>query len=68
MYANVQVHYRIVRKYLLTSHCRTTLEKWYTDKKEKKIFLINEEIQKGAVAVSYVRKGFLTYEEMRKYE
>ncbi len=39
----------------------------YTDKKEKKIFLIYKEIQSGAVAKSYMRKGFLIYEEMRKY-
>jgi hypothetical protein len=41
------------------------LEGPYTDKKENKIFLINKEIQSGAVAKSYIRKGFL-YEEMRK--
>jgi hypothetical protein len=40
--------------------------KLYTDKKENKIFLIYEEIQSGAVAKSYIRKGFLIYEEMRK--
>jgi hypothetical protein len=34
----------------------------YTDKKEKKIFLINKEIQNGSVAKSYRRKGFLIYE------
>jgi hypothetical protein len=39
----------------------------YTDKKEKKIFLIYKEIQMGAVAKSYMRKGFLIYEEMRIY-
>jgi hypothetical protein len=39
----------------------------YTDKKEKKIFLIYKEIQNGAVAKLYMRKGFLIYEEMRKY-
>ncbi len=39
----------------------------YTDKKENKIFLIYKEIQSGAVAKSYIRKGFLIYEEMRKY-
>ncbi len=39
----------------------------YTDKKENKIFLIYKEIQNGAVAKSYMRKGFLMYEEMRKY-
>jgi hypothetical protein len=31
----------------------------YTDKKENKIFLIYREIQSGAVAKSYMRKGFL---------
>jgi hypothetical protein len=39
----------------------------YTDKRGKKIFLIYKEIQIGAVAKSYMRKGFLIYEEMRKY-
>jgi hypothetical protein len=37
------------------------------DKKENKIFLISKEIQSGAVAMLYMRKGFLIYEEMRKY-
>jgi hypothetical protein len=31
----------------------------YTNKKENKIFLIYKEIQMGAVAKSYIRKGFL---------
>ncbi len=35
----------------------------YTDKKN---FLICKEIQSGAVAKSYMRKGFLIYEEMCK--
>ncbi len=39
----------------------------YTDKKENKIFLIYWKIQSGAVAKSYMRKGLLIYEEMRKY-
>jgi hypothetical protein len=39
----------------------------YTDKKENTIFLIYKEIQMGAVAKSYLRKGFLIYEDMRKY-
>ncbi len=40
---------------------------WYTDKKFKFSF-IYKEIQNGAVAKSYMRKGFLIYdEEMRKY-
>jgi hypothetical protein len=38
-----------------------------TDKKENQIFLIFKEIQSGAVAKSYMRKGFLIYEEMCKY-
>ncbi len=36
-------------------------------KKENNIFLIYKEIQMGVVARSYMRKGFLIYEEMRKY-
>ncbi len=40
----------------------------HTDKKENKIFLIYKDIQSGAVAKSYMRKGLLIqYEEMRKY-
>ncbi len=39
----------------------------HTDKKENKIFLICKEIQSGAVAKSYIRRGFLIYNEMRKY-
>jgi hypothetical protein len=38
-----------------------------TDKKENQIFLIYKEILSGAVTKSYMRKGFLIYEEMRKY-
>ncbi len=36
-------------------------------RKEKKIFLICMEIQKGSGAMSYMRKGFPIYEEMQKY-
>ncbi len=39
----------------------------YTDKLENLIFLMYKEIQNGAVAKSYMRKGFLLYKEMRKY-
>jgi hypothetical protein len=39
----------------------------YTDKKENPVFLIYKEIQSGAVAKSYMRKGFLIYGEMHKY-
>ncbi len=44
-------------------------EEWevYTDKKEKKIFLKYKEIQSGAIEKSYMRKGFLIYDEMHKY-
>ncbi len=35
----------------------------HTDKKENKIFLIYKEIQMGSGAKSYLRKGFLIYEE-----
>ncbi len=40
---------------------------FYTDKKENKIFLIYKEIHMGSGAKSYMRKGFLIYEEMRKF-
>ncbi len=40
---------------------------WRTLIKKKTIFQIYREIQNGAVAKSYMRKGFLIYEEMRKY-
>ncbi len=36
-------------------------------KKKIKFFLTYKEIQNRAVAESYMRKGFLIYEEMRKY-
>jgi hypothetical protein len=39
----------------------------HTDKKENQIFLIFKENQSGAVAKSYMGKGFLIYGEMRKY-
>ena len=39
----------------------------YTDKKENKKILHILGILNGAVAKSYMRKGFLIYEEMRKY-
>jgi hypothetical protein len=38
----------------------------YTDKKENKSFLIYKEIQMGSGAKSYLRKGFLIFEEMQK--
>ncbi len=36
----------------------------YTDKKEKKIFLIYKEIQNGAVAKSYMTNNLLIYGEI----
>ncbi len=45
----------------LINDCKSSLKK-----KEKKIFLINKEIQMEAVAKSFMRKGFLIYEERRK--
>ncbi len=46
--------------------CRSTgyTSSRHTDKKENQIFLICKEIQSEAVAKSYMRKGFLIYEEM----
>jgi hypothetical protein len=39
----------------------------YTDKKANKLFLVYQEMQMGSGAKSYMRKGFLIYEEMCKY-
>ncbi len=39
----------------------------HTDKNENQIFLIYKEVQNGSVAKSHMRKGFVMYEEMRKY-
>jgi hypothetical protein len=49
--------------------CRESFPLWggCTDKKENEIFLLYKEIQMRAVAKSYMRKGFLIYEKMRKY-
>ena len=44
-------------------HCKLL----YTDKKANQNFTIFKEIQSGAVAKSYMRKGFPIYEEMGKY-
>ncbi len=41
--------------------------KGFTDRKENEIFLKCKEIQMGLVAKSYMRQGFLIYEEMCKY-
>jgi hypothetical protein len=35
--------------------------------KKNEVYLIYKENQMGSVAKSYMRKGFLIYEEMRKY-
>jgi hypothetical protein len=51
----------------LTTHDRIKDESTYTDKKKIKFLFIYKEIQSGAVAKSYMRKGFLICEEMRKY-
>jgi hypothetical protein len=49
-------------------NCSLTLPSGpYTDKKDNHIFLIYKEIQNGAVAKLFMRKGFLIYEEMHKY-
>jgi hypothetical protein len=47
----------------VTKHLHTS----YTDNKENIILLIFKEIQKETVVKSYIRKGFLIYEEMRKF-
>ncbi len=37
-------------------------EKFHSDKKDNKIFLIYKKIQKGAVAKSYMTNGLLIYD------
>jgi hypothetical protein len=39
----------------------------YTEKKKKKNFLIYKEIQMGSGAKSYMRNGFLIYEDLHKF-
>jgi hypothetical protein len=51
----------------LWQYCKHHLLVICTDKKENQIFLIYDEIQNGGVEKSYMRKGFLIYENMRKY-
>jgi hypothetical protein len=53
------VFHKELDMFLFVSQC--------TDKKEKNIFLIYKENQMGSVAKSYMRKGFLIYDEIRKY-
>jgi hypothetical protein len=49
-------------------HCACVCQGYeYTDKKENQILIIYKEIQTGAVAKSYMRKGFLIREETPKY-
>jgi hypothetical protein len=50
----------------ITPRCISNLQ--YIDKKENKIFLIYcKGNSDGSAAKSYMRKGFLIYEEMRQY-
>jgi hypothetical protein len=50
----------LLENYSASVHC--------TDKKKFKFSSYTyKEIQNGAVAKSYMRKGFLIYEEIRKY-
>ncbi len=54
-------------KYYTVAHSLPTAHLIYTEKWENLIFLIYKEIQSGAVAKPYMRKGFLIHEDMRKY-
>jgi hypothetical protein len=62
----------IVRLFCSVVTCNTSQSPppfpyFYTDEKDNKILRLYKEIQSGAVAKSYMRKGYLIYEEMRKY-
>jgi hypothetical protein len=48
-------------------HLQQQSNNHHTDKKENLIFLIYNENQSGAVAKSYMKKGFLIFEELGKY-
>ncbi len=67
----IDKYHRLFFHYTVNSLSEITnarlLQVLYTDRKENQIFLIYKEIQSGAVAKSYMRKGFLIYDEMRKY-
>ncbi len=51
----------------LKTKCNPILTIQYTDKKETKFSSYIRKFRWGSVAKSYLRKGFLIYEEMRKY-
>jgi hypothetical protein len=51
----------------LDCHTYTVTLPSYTGKKGNKIFHIYREIQMESGAKSFMRKGFLIYEEMHKY-
>jgi hypothetical protein len=60
--------YAVILRVVVNVRLRVDLSTLHhTDKKENQNFLIYKEIQSGAVAKSYMRKGFLIYEEMGKY-
>jgi hypothetical protein len=57
----------VVTSLLTDESARDICGKTTLNKKRKEIFLKFKDIQMGSVAKSYTRKGFLIYEEMRKY-
>ncbi len=67
----IDTNHRLFFHYTVNSLSEITnarlLQVLYTDRKENQIFLIYKEIQSGAVAKSYMRYGFLIYDDMRKY-
>jgi hypothetical protein len=67
LFANRGRWVEIISKRHITKNRMLTYRNKYTDKKENKMFLLNKEIQMGSGAKSYMRKGFLIYEEMYKY-
>ncbi len=51
-------------QYIIERECDLGQCYTYTDKKEDQIFLIYKEIQKGAVAKSYMTNGLLMYDKI----
>jgi hypothetical protein len=59
------MHVSVVERTNACNKERLTSMKYtrHTDKKENQIFVIYKEIKRGAVSKSYMRKGFLIYDE-----
>jgi hypothetical protein len=72
MFIHFRIQFEIIRSLsnseVLNNPADEIIYDFYTDKKKSNFPHIQyKEVQSGAVAKPYMRKGFLIYEEMRKY-